>query len=68
MRLGEAIKRRREQAGKSLRELGEASGYSFSYLSSIENGKRSPSLTALEAIAQALGTTPATLMLEGHED
>lgn len=68
MRLGEAIRRRREQAGLSLRELGQASGYSFSYLSGIENSKRWPSLPALEAIAKALGTTPAALMSEGSED
>lgn len=41
----------------SLRALGELSGFSASFLSQIENGQSSPSISSMEKIASALGVT-----------
>ena len=41
----------------SLRALGERTGFSASFLSQIENGQSSPSISSMEKIASALGVT-----------
>jgi quercetin dioxygenase-like cupin family protein len=41
----------------SLRALGEQTGFSASFLSQIENGQSSPSISSMEKIAAALGVT-----------
>ena len=47
----------RESQNISLRSLGEQTGFSASFLSQIENGQSSPSLSSMEKIAGALGVT-----------
>lgn len=57
-RLGEQIKRLREQRGLSQQALAEAAGLSRIYIAKLEAGERaSPSMPALERIATALGVT-----------
>ncbi|MGA8599309.1 MAG: helix-turn-helix domain-containing protein [Bryobacteraceae bacterium] len=55
--LGECLRRMRERQNISLRSLGEQTGFSASFLSQIENGQSSPSLSSMEKIASALGVT-----------
>src|ERR1700758_3301902 len=55
--LGELLRKLREERGVSLRSLAEESGFSASFLSQVENGQASPSISSMERIAAALGIT-----------
>lgn len=52
--LGSQIRKRREEAGLSLRALAQQASISASFLSQVERGQVSPSLNSLHAIAEAL--------------
>ena len=52
--LGSKLKKLREEAKLSLRDLGERIGLSASFLSQLELGQVSPSIASLENIADAL--------------
>jgi len=60
-RIGDVLKRLREQHGLSLRSLATRVGFSASFLSQVEHGQVSPSIGSLEKIAAALGVTLADL-------
>jgi transcriptional regulator with XRE-family HTH domain len=62
MILGKRIKFYRLQADKTLEQLSESVGVVPSQLSLIENGKREPKLSLLNAIAQALGVSVQDLL------
>jgi transcriptional regulator with XRE-family HTH domain len=62
VRLGAAIRARREQLSMTRRELSQASGLGFSTINSIERGLRLPSLDSLDAIATGLETTGRALL------
>ena len=62
LRTGRAVKQRREAGGLSLRMLAERSGVSSSMISDIERGAKSPTVTTLGRLAQALGVGAATLV------
>ena len=49
-----AVRRHRVNAGLAIRELGRISGVSSAMISRIENDQVSPSLSTLEALAEAL--------------
>jgi transcriptional regulator with XRE-family HTH domain len=55
--LGESLRVLRERQGVSLRALAVQTGFSPSFLSQIENGQCSPSISSMERIAKALGVT-----------
>jgi transcriptional regulator with XRE-family HTH domain len=55
--LGEAVRRLRERSHMSLRTLAERSDFSPSFISQVENGQASPSISSMEKIALALGVT-----------
>jgi transcriptional regulator with XRE-family HTH domain len=55
--LGESLRALREQHGVSLRTLASQTDFSPSFLSQIENGQCSPSISSMEKIANALGVT-----------
>jgi transcriptional regulator with XRE-family HTH domain len=55
--LGRSIRRLREGQQLSLRTLAERTGFSASFLSQVENGQASPSISSMERIATALGVT-----------
>jgi transcriptional regulator with XRE-family HTH domain len=61
-RTGLAVKRRREAAGLSLRELAGRSGVSASMISDIERGAKSPTVATLVRLAGALGVGAAVLL------
>ncbi|MEO8099807.1 MAG: XRE family transcriptional regulator [Acidobacteriota bacterium] len=55
--LGEAVRRLRERSHISLRTLAEKCDFSPSFISQVENGQASPSISSMEKIALALGVT-----------
>lgn len=57
--IGNKLKLLREKAQLSLRELGEKTGLSASFLSQLELGQVSPSLASIESIAIALNVNMA---------
>jgi transcriptional regulator with XRE-family HTH domain len=54
--VGERIRQRRKELGYSLRELGARTDLTAGFLSQVENGLCSPSLSSLQRIATALET------------
>lgn len=60
--LGHRIRHHRVAQGLTLDELGAAVGVAGSQLSLIENGKREPKLSLLQAIAHATGTDVTNLL------
>src|SRR5438105_4117283 len=54
---GERIRQRREELGLSQRDLDEATSYSYAYVSRIESGARTPSLSAVIEFGAALDTS-----------
>lgn len=59
--LGQFIRKQRESAKLSLRNLSKLAGVSNPYLSQIERGLRNPSAEILQAIAKALDLSAETL-------
>jgi transcriptional regulator with XRE-family HTH domain len=55
VRVAQAVKRRREQLRLTLRDLASKSGISASMISDVERGAKSPTISTLDALAQALG-------------
>jgi XRE family transcriptional regulator, regulator of sulfur utilization len=62
--LGPRLKQARQRSGLSLRALGERTGFSASFLSQVELGQSSPSLSSLHRIAQALEVPLGSLIAE----
>lgn len=55
--IGQAVREFREKANLSVRALAAECGFSASFISQVENGQSSPSITSLERIATALGVS-----------
>ena len=55
--VGTHVRRLRTQRGMSLRELARQTDFSASFISQLENGQVSPSISSMEKIATALGVT-----------
>jgi uncharacterized cupin superfamily protein len=55
--LGNSLRFLRQQKRVSLRALGARTDFTASFLSQIENGQCSPSISSMEKIANALGVT-----------
>jgi quercetin dioxygenase-like cupin family protein/DNA-binding XRE family transcriptional regulator len=55
--VGEHVRRLRVQTGMSLRTLARQTGFSPSFMSQVENGQVSPSISSMEKIATAVGVT-----------
>lgn len=64
--LGRAIKVARTAMGLERKELAEAAGVSYAYLSDIETGRGRPGSRSFLAIAQALGRSASELMREAE--
>jgi transcriptional regulator with XRE-family HTH domain len=64
--LGNSVRYLREQNGISLRALADRTDFSASFLSQIENGQCSPSISSMEKIANALGVTLAQFFLSAN--
>ena len=67
MKLGENIRRYRQEAGLSLRELADMVDVTYSTLSHYENGHTVPRYDTLKRLARALGVD-SVYYLHGDED
>jgi transcriptional regulator with XRE-family HTH domain len=65
--VGEALRRRRQAQGRTLREVAEAAGVSLTYLSEVERGRKEASSEVLEAVCAALRLRLAELFFEVAE-
>ncbi|MFA5224580.1 MAG: XRE family transcriptional regulator [Candidatus Omnitrophota bacterium] len=65
--VGVNIKRLREDQDLTLRALAKKLGISASFLSQVESGKASPSLSTLKSISDALSTTIGNLIGEAQK-
>jgi XRE family transcriptional regulator, regulator of sulfur utilization len=66
--VGNSLRFLREQRGISLRALAERTDFSASFLSQIENGQCSPSISSMEKIANALGVTLGQFFLSADQE
>ena len=65
---GERIRSRRAELGLTLAQVAEMSGLSAPYVSSLERGHSNPTVSALDAVAGALGQSVADLFGgSGHQ-
>ena len=64
LRLGEIIRRQRELAELSMRQVAAMAGISNPYLSQIERGLRAPSEEVLRAIAESLNVSADLLRVD----
>jgi transcriptional regulator with XRE-family HTH domain len=62
--LGGFIRKRRQQANLSLRQLAEKTRLSNPYLSQIERGLHQPSMRVIKLIADALNVSAETLLTQ----
>jgi transcriptional regulator with XRE-family HTH domain len=62
--LGGFIRKRRQQANLSLRQLAEKTRLSNPYLSQIERGMHQPSMRVIKLIADALNVSAETLLTQ----
>ena len=62
--LGELIRKQRQQAELTLRDLAERANVSNPYLSQIERGLHEPSVRVLKAIAGALNLSAESLLVQ----
>ena len=60
--VGRNIRRAREAVGLPQDELAHRAGIHVTYLSGVENGRRNITLSVVERIATALGTSEAHLL------
>ncbi|MEM1072824.1 MAG: XRE family transcriptional regulator [Pseudomonadota bacterium] len=65
--IGRAVRAHRRQQDVTVAELSAAANLSIGMLSKIENGNTSPSLTTLQALANALAV-PLTSFFKGYEE
>ena len=65
--VGEALRRRRQSQGRTLREVADAAGVSLTYLSEVERGRKEASSEVLEAVCAALRLGLAELCFEVAE-
>jgi len=65
--VGDALRRRRQAQGRTLREVATAAGVSLTYLSEVERGRKEASSEVLEAVCSALDLVLADLLFEVAE-
>ena len=60
MKVGAALRRRRNELGMTLRELADEAELTSGFLSQVENDRVSPSLKSLGRIAEVLHIPPVS--------
>lgn len=60
--VGENVRRLRQKRGLTQERFAEKSGFSQQYLSSLENGRRNPSIVTVYELATALGVSHLELL------
>lgn len=66
--LGLRIRKKRNEKGLKQADVAKVCGISVNYYSSVESGKKSPSITTLELIADALYTSLVSLICGSFDD
>jgi transcriptional regulator with XRE-family HTH domain len=66
--VGDIIRRQRELAELSMRQVAAMAGISNPYLSQIEHGLRAPSEAVLDTLAATLGVPPEALRPGTHDN
>jgi transcriptional regulator with XRE-family HTH domain len=61
--IGQNVKRLREKKGLTQEQFAEASGFSQQYISSLERGRRNPTIITIHELAAALGVSHVDLVL-----
>jgi transcriptional regulator with XRE-family HTH domain len=61
-KLGERLKKLRQEKGMSQGDIARKLGVHRSYISGIERGVRNPTVKNVERIAEALGVSPHKLL------
>jgi transcriptional regulator with XRE-family HTH domain len=62
MQVGRVVKARRQELGLTLRALAARSGISSSMISDVERGAKSPTISTLAVLAEALGVPIAAIL------
>jgi transcriptional regulator with XRE-family HTH domain len=62
------LRARRAAAGETIASVAARAGLSVPYIANLENGRGNPTLTALSALARALGATLRVELVEPGED
>lgn len=62
MSIGTAIRRNRQRAGRTQRQLAGEAGVAVAHLSRLENDRGTPTLRTMHRLAAALGVTVGTLL------
>jgi transcriptional regulator with XRE-family HTH domain len=60
--VGRNVKRIRQEKGLTQEQFAELSGFSQQYLSSLERGRRNPTIVTIYEIAKALGVSHVDLV------
>lgn len=60
--IGENVRKARLKRGLTQERFAEKSGFSQQYLSSLENGRRNPSIVTVYELATALGVSHLELL------
>ena len=66
--LGDVLRERRREQGRTLREVSSAARVSLGYLSEVERGQKEASSELLAAICMALDVPLSTVFAEVSED
>ena len=65
--LGDALRRRRQEQARTLRDVSTHARVSLAYLSEVERGRKEPSSELLAAICRSLGMRLSDLLAEVGE-
>ena len=66
--VGRNVRRIRQRKGLTQEEFAVISGFSQQYISSLERGRRNPTVVTLYEIAMALGVSHVELVRRGRGD
>lgn len=68
MKIGKGIRYVRKQAGLTQQGLADRIGITDEYVSNIETGKGTPSLSLLQSIAKACNVSPVVLFIAATDE
>lgn len=66
-KFGVVLRRRREAAGLSQRQLAAITGHQRTHIGHIEQGIQNPTLTLADDLARALGTSLSKMVMEAQQ-
>lgn len=66
--VGTNFMRLRKARGLTQEQVSEASGFGQNYISSLERGRRNPTVITLLLLAEAVGATPRDLVSSTDEE